>query len=129
MQPIRAVAGCTIHELWSLLDAAARLRDEAEGEKRAGGASASTSLSEPTKQLAWERLLHHARSGELCFVTARPPAPDYDRLSKEKTSVNAHAKNEKLTLETLSMKLDNPSLRCALPSLPHIPLRAFFFCF
>ena len=83
---------------------------------RGGGASTSTSssssLSEQVKELAWETMVRHARHGELCFVTARPTAPNYEGMTKKDVTTRKMVARERDILDALAMKLDNPSLRC-----------------
>ena len=95
------------------------------------GVSASSSLSEAVKDLAWETLVHHATQGELCFVTARPTPLDYDSPENKKLSLGRLAAIEKEIVDALAMKPNNPSLRCVfsfsiVPSLHHANSAVFF---
>jgi len=105
--------GCTVHEVWSLLAGVAS-RWHNDGTKREGEQEGSPA-EDARKSAWWDRLTNHARNGELLFVTARPPPPDYDAIERRVgvSGEEAQAAEEDVKLTAIAMASDNPSLRCA----------------
>jgi len=106
----RRAAGCTLHELWDLLEAST----SAPGVGAAGGEGGNASEAEASeapeaRKVAWERLLTHAKQRELVFTTSRRPAP---KIKQGAGKDEEEEQDDDDALDALALKPNHASLRC-----------------
>ena len=97
--------------LWNLLEASTSApgRGAAGGERGNASEAEASEAPEARKQVAWQRLLTHAKQRELVFTTSRPPAP------KSKPGAGKEEEEEQddhVALDALALKTNHASLRC-----------------